>query len=266
MLVLANGAFKSGSTWLRAVVGEMIEHEPIPKPYQDPFYPWMLDPVKLHRFIREVDYHSKNYISKTHLFTKGYRNLLLRYRNIYILDIKRDLRDVLVSHYHHLLRESKIKVDFEQYYWTIGRYKAYQIYQYHKVWEINSPQVLIVSFERLKLNFEEELLKIGHHLGIKLSLQDIKRIYEATSIEKMREKWKETEKPEDQRFFRGGRIGDWKDYLTQEMLEDLQRITTVGLRVPEQFKYWTLFVLRPQVKIYLRSYVPKLYSIIHKRW
>ena len=59
MLVLANGAFKSGSTWLREIVRHMRGFEPIPMAFQHPDYPHWIDARKIDQFLQECDLQSR---------------------------------------------------------------------------------------------------------------------------------------------------------------------------------------------------------------
>ena len=265
MLILANGAFKSGSTWLRAIVDEMVECELLPVEFQNSYNPRLLDPIKLKPFINTVDLGKANYVLKSHLFTPFYRDVVLSNGRVSVLNIQRDLRDVLVSHYHHLVREGKVRSDFHRYYWFIGRYKACQLMRYHTVWDVDSPQIYTSSFEALKTDFDTEVARIGEFLGVNLSKQDIDRIRSQTSLEQMRQKWGESSKDEQERFFRKGAIGEWQDYFTPDELNDVSKLQTEGLSWIDKIKYQLLFELRPELKIRLRSHAPALHRLIHRK-
>ena len=265
MLILANGAFKSGSTWLRAIVDEVIEYDPLPIVFQDPFRPRLLDPIKLKSLIDTVDLGKANYVLKSHLFTPFHRDVVLSNDHVYVLNLERDLRDVLVSHYHHLGRKGKVRSDFQRYYWSIGRYKAYQIMRYHSVWDVESPRICKSSFEALKTDFDTEVARIAEFLGVNLSEQDIDRIRSQTSLERLREKWRESSKDERERFFRRGTIGEWQDFFTPAALSDISQIQAEGLSWMDEIKYQLLFELRHEMKTRLRSRTPALYRLIDKR-
>lgn len=252
MFVLANGAFKSGSTWLREIAMRMVEFAEIPPAYQHPRFSHWVDPKKLKMFLERADYRGQNYISKGHFYRPQDRTLLLSHDEVYVLDIRRDIKDVLVSHYYHLQRQRKIRTKFSRYYWTLGRFKAHQIKQYHRIWGVDSPQIYVSSFEQLKTNFEEEVRNIGRFLGLDLSDAKLRWLEEQTTIEQLRKQNREEDKPEGERFFRRGAVGDWKDHFDEKALEDLQRIKEEGLRGIGLAKYHLLFAARPLLNSCLR--------------
>lgn len=251
MLVMANGAFKSGSTWLRDTVLRMGDFAAIPRPYRLPENAQWLNPVKLEAFLDEVDCRSVNYISKSHLFGRPYVGMLLSRPGVRVLDISRDIRDTIVSHYHHLVREGRIREGFGPYYWKLGRYKAYQLLLYHASWDTGSPRVYQSSFERLKTDFDAEVRRIADFLGFAVSNERIEEIREETSIDRLRKRRGEDAKGEDQRFYRKGAMGDWQRHFDEPMLRDLEQIQRRGLSLPCLVKYHVLFTARQAVKQFL---------------
>jgi hypothetical protein len=216
MLVLANGAFKSGSTWLRDVVQEMLPHEPVPPAYRLSRYEHWVDPKKL----------------------KAVKTLM----------IKRDTRDVIVSSYYHTARLGKYNGSFNKYYWNFGRLKAYQILEYQKTWNVPSDLIYFTQFEDMKTDFTAEITKIGAFLGVTLTESDAQRIEEETSIARMRERRGESDLPEEKRFIRRGQSGGWTRYFDQKMLDDLERIQTRGLGPIDMAAYRLMFDVRLGVK------------------
>ena len=54
------------------------------------------------------------WVSKSHIFQKEIIDeIMINQDNIKIINIDRDIRDVLVSHYHHLINAKKIKGDLK---------------------------------------------------------------------------------------------------------------------------------------------------------
>ena len=50
------------------------------------------------------------WVSKSHIFQKEIIDeIMINQENIKIINIDRDIKDVLVSHYHHLINAKKIK-------------------------------------------------------------------------------------------------------------------------------------------------------------
>ena len=248
MFILANGAFKSGSTWMRNVLRLMTDYAEIPEPYQDPRFADWVDRYKLESFLDDVDFSTKNYISKSHIYSPQLRDKLLAHDNAYVFNISRDVRDVLVSYYYHLVRERRIREGFDRFYWLLGRYKAYQIQQYHAVWNIDSPNIYVTSFEKMKSDFAGETAAMASILGLPLSDEKITFIQEETSLAKQRKERGEDDKPEHERFFRKGIIGDWKNHFTPEQLADLEKIQNEGFSFFDSVKYGVMFTSRQKFK------------------
>lgn len=253
MFVLSNGAFKSGSTWLWTIIGATNQFEELPEEYgRGPGkIRAFLKPEKIPAFLESGVYKSENYWAKGHYFSDRYRDLFLSYDSVYIFNIKRDIKDSLVSHYHHLIRQDKldeqlsrpdnIRKGFSDYYWRLGRYKAQQLMIYHKVWDVPSPQIYVSSFERLKNNYEKEVESIGHFLGLNLSTEEIARLKDVTSIQSMQKAKGMDKLEEHKRFYRKGLIGEWKSYFDDTMLADVEQIEHVGLGRVDMLRYRAIF-------------------------
>jgi len=237
MLVIVNGAFRSGSTWLNHIVRTMVLHSDIPEEYQN-VPEWekgtSIHPEKLADFLKNVDYQHTNYISKNHFGKTSYRNLLLSYKNVYILDIERDIRDTITSSYYYYRRRREYHGTFEKFYWQRGRWIANYLRKYHSIWQCDSPNIYVSSFERLKTDFIAEVEKIGNFLGFTLSESDINRIKKETSIEKLRKRINEENRPEEERFFRKGVVGDWEGRFNDKMLRNIDKIQKQGMGIIEK--------------------------------
>ena len=220
MLVIANGAFKSGSTWLFNITRCLTQYPPPPSSFLNP--DWVnpsIHPQKLKSLISSADLASKDYLTKNHFGSESQRDLLLSCENVKVLDIVRDIRDVVVSAYYHFRRKEKYTSSFENYYWTRGRFVAHRVQQYHKVWKVPNNRVYVSSFKALKSDFYSECRAIGQFLKRKeLSDREIQEVKEETSIESLRSKYGSPD------FFRKGERGDWKHHLTKRMESDIDRI------------------------------------------
>ena len=143
---------------------------------------------------------------------------------MFVLDIERDLRDVVVSaaYYHHV-RLGRFLGSFGDFYWIEGRLIADRVTGYHPVWQQESPKdVLCASYEALHADFGCEVGRIAGFLGLELSQERLEWVRERTSLERIRERRKEAEGNRP-RFYRKGQTGDWQTQLTAPMLHDLAR-------------------------------------------
>jgi len=137
MLIICNGAFKSGSSWLHAILVELtivkkLNLEKVPIKYtNDVNSPTTIVESQLSNFLIVEDFISNNYLTKSHLFKK--QTLKKTYsENVKFLFIERDMRDAIVSHYFHIQNKYRNKISFSMYYFFVGRYKAYEISLFNK--------------------------------------------------------------------------------------------------------------------------------------
>jgi hypothetical protein len=167
-------------------------------------------------------------LSKNHLSQRCHRSLLLSHEDVFVLDIERDIRDVVVSAYYHFRRMENFDMSFETFYWEREREVARSVINHHLLWRVNSPKVYVSSYERLKLDFNLEVKRIGEFLGFDLSEQEIERIKRETAIETLKKKsgkWNaKTGRSGSGPLYRKGIIGDWQNHLSPEMLEDIENI------------------------------------------
>jgi len=229
VLVIANGAAKSGSTWLFNIISEIDEFERPPAEFlldQKNVNP-EIQYDKLRHLLDSLDYSDRHYLIKNHFNEPEQRDLILSCPHAYVLDIERDLRDVVVSSYFHNLRESSYDGPFKKYYWQRGRWQADIVRTHHQVWK-QSPnsKMYLSSFDRLKKNFSNEVRQIANFLGRKITDHDIKRIEEATSIRKLRRKYNDDG---DIKFFRKGISGEWQEFFTRSMIRDIEKIEQCGI-------------------------------------
>lgn len=234
MLVIANGAIKSGSTWLFQILSHMTDFPPPPKEYLNPT--WAnpsIDPDKLADFLEMVDFSTANYLCKNHLEDKAQRDLLLSYPNVFILDIERDIRDVVVSAYYHFCREGYYSGSFESFYWMRGRNIANDVINYHKTWNVNPDRVFVSCYENLKRDFGNEVERIGKFLKLKVTEQIIDKCKSNTEFTKLKSREKSKN---NLTFFRKGIVGDWQNHFNDGMLVDLEKIQSFGLSGAEPLK------------------------------
>ena len=198
------------------------------------------------------------WVSKTHIFQKNIINsILIKQDNIKVINIDRDIKDVLVSHYHHLLNSKKINSSFNSYFNKWGKYKAKQCVDYNKAWK--NYDCLKLKYSDLQNNNKSTILKISDYLGIKLSDDKIKYIQNETDIKNLRNTSKQKNLNEEDWFYRKGVIGDWKNYFDEEMIIKIKDIEANNLSVFEEVSYFIKFTFRLKLKYFLYNYFPYLY-------
>lgn len=220
MLIIANGTFKSGSTWLMMILQLMTEFSPPPDEFRN--LNWRNPSIKKNRlkdFLAEVDYQNNNFLSKNHFSRVKERDLILSSNNVLVLGIKRDIRDVIVSAYHHDVRNEDFAGSFTDYFWgEQGKERIYHVKKYNDLWNVDSEQIYTSSYEALHTSFFDEVQNIANFLNIKVPKSKVNLIKEKTDINALKHR----------KHFRKGTVGDWKNYLSPEMLEELRYLYPTG--------------------------------------
>ncbi len=241
MLVIANGAFKSGSTWLFNIVRCMTGFPGIPEAYQNPGWDDpSIAPDKLRELLARLDLAGRDYLVKNHFGKRRQRDLILAHEHVRVLNIRRDLRDVVVSAYYYHRQKSGYRGDFKAYYREMGRSVADHVRRYHALWDVADARVYTSSYEALKSDFRAEAQRVGRFLGMALSGEEVEHIREETSLQALRDKYGEADKPSEERFFRKGAVGQWTEYFDEAMQRDIERIERWGLPYVTRGRLWLM--------------------------
>jgi hypothetical protein len=232
MLIVCNGAPKSGSTWLyniadRLCKAEWPDRKYLTKSHKHP----TIRPESLHEFLEQEDFVTRNVITKTHYGQQRHRDLLLARPHTRVLDMNRNLYDVIVSTYYDSCRRDGFVGSFEDFYWFEGRGLAEYLLKYHQLWGDGHPQVLVTTFEGLKTKFNVEVRRIAEFLQLSPTEEDLQALAESTKLDSLREQYKDDPNYADPKhpFFRKGEIGDWRNHFDERMLSDIAAIEKKGL-------------------------------------
>jgi hypothetical protein len=222
MLVICNGAFKSGSTWISQIVAAHGRWAAIPECYQNPKWtnPSISDDAHQTFFENEA-FDNNDYFCKQHWPASEKYLGILENPNCKMLNIKRDLRDVLVSRYFHDVRGGVSNADsvVEYYYKDKGKVKLQHIIDYHKKWHKTNGNLspFLCSYENLLVDFRSEAEKIFAYLETETSEKEIMRIQKATAFSSKKSTG-------EGQFFRKGESGDWVNHLNDEVVEDIDEM------------------------------------------
>ena len=257
MLIICNGTFKSGSTWLHAIVLELLRVNKI-KLMDAPFdytnninSPTTIIESKLFKFLDNEDYINNNYITKSHYILK--KTIFRDYDfDTYFLFVERDVRDAVVSHYYHLKKKYNFIGNFRLYYLFIGRFKAFEILKFNRMYLNNFGEDSFFKYSDMKNNFEIVLLRISSILNLKeLSANEIMSIKRNTSIAKMRNdllsgktKYYSTVSNDREGVIRKGIIGDWVDHFSKSQQIDIEMLESLESSFVFKFTYSLLFTFR----------------------
>lgn len=240
MLIIANGAYKSGSTWQFNILREITHFEPVPEAYQKAN--WnnpTLNSTRFMEFVNGHDLHNAHYLVKNHILELKLRDAIIDHPAIFVFNIRRDLRDVLVSAYYHFLRHQNVEMSFEAFYYEHGMTMMTQVTQFHHFWEqVQWPRYYCASYEGLHRDFAAEVRGMANFLGFSLTDEDIQRIQQNTQISQLRVQYGEADEAQENRFFRKGEVNDWKNHFTPEMLNDFEAKQTQLAKSPPRWRQW----------------------------
>jgi hypothetical protein len=171
---------------------------------------------------------------KTHeLYSATYR------KAIYAV---RDVRDVVLSEHSYQLWNGMYggKLDDFLTGFLVGRVNGYGFWADHvHSWldavDAKKGNVLVIKFEDLRQNTCATLAEISKFLGVKVDARAITNAIQNNSVERMREKEdkaRETTFKESRRglrFVRQGSVGGWRQVLTDEQVQLVERYAMSAL-------------------------------------
>ena len=257
MLIICNGIFKSGSTWLHAIILEVLKINNInltdvPIKYTNNIdSPTTIIESKFSEFLDNENHIKSNYITKSHYYLE--KTMMRDYdSNIHFFFVERDVRDAVVSHYHHLKKKYTFIRGFNMYYLFIGRLKAFEILNFNRKYIRAFGKDNFFKYSELKNNFEEVVLKISSILNLKLlSSEEILLIKKDTSISKMRSNlslgkanYYSTISKDRAGLIRKGMEGDWINYFSIIQQNDIKNIEESKSLFFLRIFYFLTFTLR----------------------
>jgi hypothetical protein len=216
---------RSGSTWLRFLLFEALTKRDAG--FDD-----------VNRYIPDVGMHrdavpllpTGGRLIKTHeAFRPEYK------RAIYIV---RDVRDVALSEYAYEKAQGWISGSLDEFLESFvrGKVNGYGSWHEHAGSWLESPlakrgDLLVVRYGDLKREPESNLSQIASFVGVKLDGEIIRAAIRNNSFQNMRKKEEEAPQigydprtksiAEDKRFVRSGKVGGWRERLTQEQIARL---------------------------------------------
>ncbi len=172
MLVISNGAFKCGSTWLFNILMALRSYDWPAEQFLtggNTKHPAIAEP-KLKDYLDTAALDESDVISKNHLGNPEHRALLLGHDAVRVFCMTRDSRDVIVSAFYHSLRKTGIERSFAQFYWSEGRNILPVLAKYTTTWAEPHPHKLATTFEALKSDFHGEVERIAGQLNVSVPL------------------------------------------------------------------------------------------------
>lgn len=157
-----------------------------------------------------------------------------------VVYVVRDGRDALISYYHFSTTREGKAVPFSEWFdlYAMGGFGP-RWDRHVKSWLIRGQQhlgdkLLVVRFEDLKKNPVPGLQAIASFLGLPADLQIVSRAVEMAKTEKAREReekqWGHIQDP-NASFYRGGKTGQWEEFLTGEIYAKFMKLSAEALRL-----------------------------------
>lgn len=200
-LIICNGAYKSGSTWVEKIVREVVDADAFSDHYKDRYQFDSLNMALLDEFLRSNK--SGLYVTKAHDKNPGAIRVCKKYANIKVIMITRDPRAVFFSYYHHFCRTIGISLPVVLFYYTFGKFKVAEIACYNNAWSMEE-DVLWLNYEDLIVSPIKNIEKICNFIGVKA---DVKSVFDNTTLSSLRKKESNIKK---KNFFRSGEVDEWK--------------------------------------------------------
>lgn len=255
MLILSNGNYKTGSTWVTQILHEIIETQEIESKYCDRKYKNRIRLDRIEKFFREQYCVDKHYVSKTHFFLPheilAIKEMAKKYP-IIVIGSSRNIGDALISHFHHLTRDRKISHDLLAYSKRIGFYKRIQMEKYNQRWQQSEESEIILSFEALKDDFDGTLEQLRVHLT-KHGVCTKKIVKSQVAIDTLRKRAEKAQLDEKIEFFRSGKTGEFEQIIRNSNGEKIKNNIYREVKFLDKVIYWLLMEKRIQLKRWLNG-------------
>tara|TARA_B100000902_G_scaffold18326_1_gene21964 strand:- start:12125 stop:12919 length:795 start_codon:yes stop_codon:yes gene_type:complete len=257
MLIICNGVFKSGSTWLHAIILEMLACKKIDVSKVSSKYtnniksPTTIIESRFRSFILNEDYHNKHYINKSHF----YMDKTFEYKyteDVIFVFSEREIKDSIVSHFFHIKHKYLRSINFKLYYWLIGRFKAYEIISFNDLYKKKFSKEFFFNYYDLKNNFNDTIFRIANILRLdSFNDNELDVIKSKTSLSEMRKNilngesyYYSTVLNDRHKLIRKGEIGDHINFFSKYMLKDIDKIQNKKVSYIFRAIYYITFTFR----------------------
>lgn len=161
MLVVNNGAAKSGTTWVQKMLRRIARYQAPPKAFRRT--DWKapsIHPDRLETFLRRKDFVSENYLFKAH-YEPELAPLLAR-DHVVIVNCARSIPDMVFSFYHHQVRKERTDETLAQWVERFGLKVAEHRLNYLKGW---APHSTTMHFELMYADPEGSAVTLARAVG-----------------------------------------------------------------------------------------------------
>lgn len=219
---------RSGSTWLRTMVCALLDPD---SGFEPAVFNQRIPGISIHNLPRVWALEEPRLMFSHTTFRPSLT------RAVYVL---RDGRDSLISFYHLSTTREKRRIPFPEWFDLYCLRAFGPRWDNHvESWLLRGKQrlgdnLLVIRFEDLKEAPVPGLQQVARFLGLRSDLESISHAVEMGSTEKARERErKERGQLDDPNasFYRGGRTGQWKDYMDDAMYSRFMQLSARALRL-----------------------------------
>lgn len=181
MLVLNNGVPKSGSTWVVAILRELLEPGRLDPKWQRPDWNSVsVHPDRLQDYVDSGEWRGAPVVLKTHIAYEPKFQFLLQ-PEIRVIVTYRNLPDSVLSMYHHQIRNGRTDMSLEQ--WLEKRSSRFSedFMNYRKSWAQHD-DVLMIPYETMVADAAQKVAEIAAFLRLEVSAERCAEIAEITQV------------------------------------------------------------------------------------
>lgn len=209
--IVGNGAPKTGSTWVVSLISSLPHVSPVPEVFRNPGWSWpsVVD-CEARAAAAQLSWGSEVYYSKQHWRDATW---LLDVPGVKVVNSFRDIRDVIVSRYHHDIRVKEVPdMPMSDYLRLHGRSRVAEFCTYHERWvsadAATRANYHVVSYEHLSADDVGAAICLARFCGLKLTRDQAEAIVAKHRFGNMKVTGPGA-------FYRKGKVGAFSDGLTE---------------------------------------------------
>ncbi|MCI4644659.1 MAG: sulfotransferase domain-containing protein [Hyphomonadaceae bacterium] len=218
MLIINNGAPKSGSTWIGQIIKRTGIAEPLPEELRNPG--WLnpsFHPNKLKSALEPERFSSNLIFCKQHWRGESIHHKIAGQPHVRMINIIRDVRDVCVSRYFHDVRHGHFKGSMDDFFSTgQARSRIDEYVEYHRFWHAQPHPILLLSYERMQHAFKAEVRRLFEFIDLEPA-----RTETLLKLAKRKTDMKRQTMTGEGHHRRKGVVGDHANHLSPDQIETI---------------------------------------------
>ena len=127
MLIVVNGMYKTGSTWVYTMLSDLFHQTTVKDQWRDDNFASNIDLLKDPVGVLKAA-SDKDIVIKTHTYEQSYIDYLVKH-DAKIIVTTRSLEQIILSHYYHFSND-KLRLPFLIYAFTVGFAKCISIVKF----------------------------------------------------------------------------------------------------------------------------------------